>query len=135
MKKLFIPLFMLITTNGCAASNTFNIDDKSFYLANNSSICQLVNRSNKKKFDSLIPWPCQVHKNLDGVVRIYEDAGKKYILIESSAPHPELPNDCKTQLQSVMINGDAVILSGSFDLVASCPPFQWDTKVFTGLFD
>jgi hypothetical protein len=34
-----------------------------------------------------------------------------------------------------MIEGDTVKLSELSDTVASCPPFQWDAKVFIGLFD
>ncbi|NOX44036.1 MAG: hypothetical protein GXP19_09935 [Gammaproteobacteria bacterium] len=54
--------------------------------------------------------------------------------MENSVPHPELPNDCITQIQAVMLFEGGAKQSDVKDTVASCPPFQWDTKMFTGLF-
>ena len=134
MKRLFMLTFLLQTATACADPSLFEVGGKIFYLANHSNACQLVNQSDNAKFDLPIPWPCQAHKNTVGQIRVHEERGKQYFLIESSVPHPELPNDCKTQLQAVLIHEGAVHLSEFTDMVASCPPFQWDAKVFTALF-
>lgn len=134
MKIKLMLIAAIITTNACASASSFKIDKETFDLVDNSNFCQVISVSQEIKLNLLIPWPCQVHKDSSGKVRIFKKSEKKYILVESAVPHPELPNDCITQLQAVMIYEGGIKQSEHKDTVASCPPFQWDTKVFTELF-
>ncbi len=136
MKKKWRIFLLLIfsSTSACANSPSHSLAGKTLHLSNDSGMCQLVVPSEGITLNLLIPWPCQFHKNNNGMIRIHEDSGKKYFLVESSVPHPELPGDCITQLQSIVVAGATFRQSDHKDTVASCPPFMWDTKVFTGLF-
>jgi len=40
-----------------------------------------------------------------------------------------------TQLRAIRIAGKQLQISEHKDVVASCPPFQWDRLKFTALFD
>ena len=134
MKTRLMSIVAIVMVSACASKSYFKVDEKAFYLADNSNTCQVVSSLHDIKLDLLIPWPCQVHKDTSDKIRVYRESGKKYFLVESSIPHPELPNDCITQLQAVMIFEGGVKQSEFKDTVASCPPFQWDIKIFTGLF-
>jgi len=135
MKKWRIYLlFLFIPMAACANSTTSSIDGNTMHLYNNAGMCQLVVPSKKIQLNLLIPWPCQFHKNDNGKLRIHEELKKKYFLVESSVPHPDLLGDCITQLQSIVVEGSVFRQSEFKDTVALCPPFVWDTKVFTGLF-
>lgn len=131
--RLFL-LLILTSMTACANSPSHKIANKAFHLANNSGVCQLVIPSEGAALNLQISWPCQFHENKNGELRVHENLGKKYFLVESSISHPELPGDCITQLQSIVVEGGAFRQSEYKDTVASCPPFAWDTKVFTGLF-
>ncbi len=83
---------------------------------------------------TLLP-PCRLHRTVAGAVRVESPHGAPTALIESSRPHPQLAQDCDTRLQGVrMVNG-TLNLSTQTSRVASCPPFQWDLKLFSGLFE
>lgn len=81
-----------------------------------------------------IPAPCRIHKDLSGKVRYRMQDGRSIALIESSSPDPSRGNSCLTQIRGVRFDHASVTLSGGVSKVASCPPFQWDDKMFTGLF-
>lgn len=82
----------------------------------------------------LLP-PCQVHRRTDRSVRVESPQGAPVALIESSRPHPELPNDCDTRIQAVRVIDGKPRVSEHVSRVASCPPFQWDLTLFSALFD
>lgn len=105
-------------------------------LRDNGGRCQLTSMSQHQRsvFALSIPWPCDFHRGTDSKVRIYMHRGAAIALIESSRPHPSLPKDCETELQAMKVRKGVVSVSKHTDKVASCPPFQWDQKMFTGLF-
>lgn len=82
-----------------------------------------------------IPWPCNFHRDMTGNFRIVEVADYRYVLIESSKRQPTTSRDCETHLRSIRVIGRSIEISQHKDLVASCPPFQWDSYVFWELFD
>lgn len=136
MTRKFMFLLLGLGATGCAADqNTFVVDQHELKLMSNSGQCQMLDLQTQSVTNLLIPTPCRIHRTAKGEVRIHEQSGKRYFLLESSTPHRELPNDCETHLQSVMLFQGTVTPSKITDLVAACPPFQWDTKVFTGLFN
>ena len=122
------------------------IEGKRFSLKNNAGKCQLV--FGDKTIDLEIPWQCDFHRSSTKAVRIFPrdfySGKKKYpksyrntqiILIEHSTPNPNSSDDCRTKLQAVKILNGKVIVSKLTSNLASCLPFQWEEKNFTGLFE
>ena len=135
MKKSLVLSVLAASTCACENSSNFVVAGKEFYLTDNAGMCQIVIPSDHVKLDLIIPWPCQVHKDTSDKIRVYKQSGDVYFfLIESSISHPELPEDCLTQLQSIRASDGKFSQSKVKDTVASCPPFQWDTILFTELF-
>jgi hypothetical protein len=125
---------------------TETIEGKEFSLRNNAGKCQLV--FGGKNIDLQIPWQCDFHRSPDKAVRVFPRdfyTGKKklpknykntqIILIERSTPNPNSPNECRTQLQAIKIVNGKVQASKLTSNLASCSPFQWEEKNFTGLFE
>lgn len=126
--------------------NRFSVGGREFVLENNAGQCRLV--VGEQKFDLGIPWQCDFHRAPDRTVRIYprdfyaekSKYPKKYraaqiFLIEHSTAAPDNPKDCRTQIKAVRVNGDKVTVSKTPSKLASCPPFQWEDKNFTGVFE
>ena len=134
MKKVLALVIVAASTAACGNTSKFVVGGKELFLADNSGMCQIVIPSDQVTLDLIIPWPCQVHKDTSDKIRVYKQSGDVYFLIESSVPHPDLPEDCLTQLQSIRASDGKFSQSNFKDTVASCPPFQWDTVLFTGLF-
>ncbi len=82
-----------------------------------------------------MPAPCQFHRDDAGAVRSIRRAGHQYALVESARPAGPADGGCVTQLRAIRIAGKQLQISEHKDVVASCPPFQWDRLVFTALFD
>ena len=83
--------------------------------------------------DLKLPWPCQFHTNQSGQPRIVRSGKFEYLLVEASTPVAN-SRDCTTHLRAVRAHRGKWQISPSQDTVASCPPFQWDSMVFTALF-
>ena len=81
-----------------------------------------------------LPAPCAFHRAPSAEIRTVQHADSIVLLIESSIPLPQSAGDCDTKLKAVAIESGNVVVSPHTDQVASCPPFQWDEKVFLGLF-
>jgi hypothetical protein len=82
-----------------------------------------------------IPGPCDLHKTLGGDVRVHKDKNRSIVLIEHSVPDPTRGGKtCITEIRALAIEAGQATVSRSTSRVASCPPFQWDQVVFTGLF-
>jgi hypothetical protein len=86
-------------------------------------------------FELQLSPPCDFHRHLDGKPRVISLSSGAVILVESSGPNFQHPGDCKTQIQGIRITKQQVFVSQRIAKVASCPPFQWDEKMFIGLFD
>ena len=119
---------------GCEAAQNYKIDRFVYVIKDNSGLCQIEVGPVKKIVNLKIPYPCNFHLGKDQKIRIIEQKNNKYIILEHSIPHSELPDDCKTSLQAVMISDTQVKASEYFDVVASCTPYQWDVKIFTAMF-
>lgn len=141
--SLLTALFSLVcilNTTACADTDAVstnarnvNIGGISFSLADNAKQCQL--RFGDRTVNLEIPWPCDFHRGPDNEIRIKAFNNESVFLIEYSRPHPELPNDCETRLQAVKVANNVLRASEHTELVAACPPFQWDEKMFMGLFE
>lgn len=136
MNRLIVALLVLFfpTLNACAAKEVFKGHGVEISLLEANGSCQVISSHDQIVKNLLIPWPCNFHQDRTGDIRVYEENGAKYLLVENSVPHPDLAGDCITRLQSIMIKGDIIKISEYKETVASCPPFQWDPFVFTGLF-
>lgn len=79
-------------------------------------------------------WPCAFHLDLSSEVRIKKSGVASYVIVESFKRQDEPSKDCQTSLKSVKIQKSKAEVSKNTAQVASCPPFQWDSYVFTELF-
>jgi hypothetical protein len=82
-----------------------------------------------------VPSPCQLHRGPGGEVRVKTSGGKQYVLIESASRQAGAAQDCITFVRALVIEASAVRASPHTARVAACPPFQWDEKMFTALFE
>jgi hypothetical protein len=106
-------------------------------LAQTAEQCKLayIGPSIEGSIELQLSTPCDFHRTVDGKPRVMSLGQMDIILIESSRPNPEWPSDCKTRIQGVRMIGQRVSVSQSVARVAACPPFQWDEKMFIGLFE
>lgn len=102
-------------------------------LHNNSGKCQLS--SSVGKVELKIPWPCNFHRTKNGDIRIIMNNSVSIILLESSISAHGLLQDCITHLQAIKVTNEQIYPSEYQDKVAACPSFQWDEKMFSGLFE
>ncbi|MGN7744067.1 hypothetical protein ACTJKT_29310 [Pseudomonas sp. 22526] len=86
--------------------------------------------------DLSLKWPCQFHRDASGALRTKQVGARQVILVESSEPMPAPSRDCRTEIQAIRGgSGQGLEASSAVSRVAACPPFQWDEKVFIGLFE
>ncbi|WKJ89203.1 hypothetical protein QZJ86_14370 [Methylomonas montana] len=120
------------------ASNDLEIGSVRLRLENHSEVCFVTSTLPEGKsadYDLAIPWPCHFHKDMSGSIRMIEAKNYRYVLVESSKPKSDARPDCETQLRSIRVSGRLTEISQHKELVASCPPFQWDVYMFKELFD
>lgn len=114
----------------------FQLGGVSLRLIEQQGACRIVQEGDEPSALALsLSPPCRLHRSVDGTLRVESPHGLPIALIESSRPHPELPKDCDTQLQGVRVIGGRPSVSPHTSRVTSCPPFQWDLKLFSGLFE
>ncbi len=123
------------------------ISGNTLTLQNNDGKCQLL--FNKQLTDLDLNWSCDFHRFADGKVRVFPQdfyaaknkrTPKSYrdtqiILVESSEPDRAAAKQCKTELQAIKLVKGKLTKSVVMRNLASCPPFSWDEKNFTGLFE
>lgn len=119
-----------VTLNG----RTALVAGHSLVLTEDDGQCRLIRAGAGQDQALLLSPPCAFHRDPDGGLRVLQQGAVRYLLIESSRSLNTSGPDCDTQLQSVRIIGARVDVSPVRSRVAACPPFQWDAKVFTGLF-
>lgn len=151
MNRIFTPLLIVgisaLQNSSCAGTTASDAQQKlqlkigntQLWLEDDNGVCSAIvstEHGSAVQYPADIPWPCRFHADKVGNVRTMEGAGYIYVLIESSkgAKNPS-SDDCETHLQSIRIKGKSVEISPHKDLVASCPPFQWDAVLFKELFD
>lgn len=150
MKRISKTLLMLVAVFSnnvsCGKASTSDIPQPLYTnnvgtqirLVEHNGNCQAISSSvdgTTIRHSLDIPAPCHFHTDKMGNIRTLDESGYVYILIESSKQMLRQPSDCETHLQSIRISGKLVEVSQHKELVASCPPFQWDAYVFTELFD
>lgn len=105
-------------------------------LEENGASCLLksVDRRGIERSHQLdLPLPCAFHHDRGGALRIVRSGKFQYAIVESARAGSG--SDCETRLRSIRATGQHLQVSQHLDRVASCPPFQWDRYMFTGLFD
>jgi hypothetical protein len=129
---------LCVALPACAESLAENatkarFDNRQVELIEHEGRCSLTD--GERRIDLLIKWPCQFHRDDEGELRTVEVAGAEVMLVESSEKMPTPSKDCRTEIQAVRTQGDELEPSPSISRVSACPPFQWDEKVFIGLFE
>jgi hypothetical protein len=97
--------------------------------------CALVVEAPNMKaqhFKTSMPWPCSFHVDPAGKVRTKQHLKYTYLLVESSTrvSHKE----CETFVQAARVSGSTVQLSKHRSRLGACPPYQWETPLFTEAF-
>ncbi|PXX52819.1 hypothetical protein SAMN05660489_06013 [Pseudomonas sp. LAMO17WK12:I10] len=86
--------------------------------------------------DLSLKWPCQFHRDPSGTLRTKQVGTRQVILVESSEQLPPPSRDCRTEIQALRSgSGQTLEASAAVSRVTACPPFQWDEKMFIGLFE
>ena len=85
--------------------------------------------------DLRLKWPCQFHRDATGKLRTKEVGERQVLLVENSEQLPSPSKDCRTEIQAIRSTEQGLEASTAVSRVAACPPFQWDEKVFIGLFE
>ncbi|QDH68711.1 hypothetical protein [Marilutibacter alkalisoli] len=85
--------------------------------------------------DLLLEWPCRFHLDRHGALRIQPVGNSHVLLVESSEAMPPPHRDCRTVVQAVGSDSHGLKASPVVSRVAACPPFEWDAKMFIGLFE
>ncbi|EJL06763.1 hypothetical protein [Pseudomonas chlororaphis] len=86
--------------------------------------------------DLSLKWPCQFHRDPSGTLRTRQVGTRQVILVESSEQLPSPSRDCRTEIQALRSgSGQGLEASSAVSRVTACPPFQWDEKMFIGLFE
>lgn len=96
--------------------------------------CTLI-KPDQSDLKLLLKWPCQFHRDPNGRLRTKRVGSTPVLLIESSEKMPAPSQDCHTEIQALRAIEGGLEPSPAVSQVASCPPFQWDEKVFIGLFE
>jgi len=115
-----------------SAANAETIEVKA---GNSECIVLWTGEASSQEINVGLPAPCALHKTLAGDVRVYKEKTRSIILIETSVPDPSRgEKSCITQIRALAYSAKTATLSKNISRVASCPPFQWDQKMFTALF-
>ena len=116
---------------------TFSLMGRKLSVQNQSGNCSLLVEHERRttSLDLGIPYPCQVHRDRAAQVRTHQVKTETRLLFETSKIHPDSPRDCITNIRGVGLRSDQIMVSPHTSRVASCPPFQWDIKMFLGLFE
>ena len=143
---LLISLIALVHSASCAGTPESDVAEKlqlkigqtQLRLEGREGMCNAIASTvggTTSQYALRIPWPCRFHTDKAGNIRTIQEAGFAYVLLESSRRTINLSNDCETHLQAIRVRGQSIEISQHKDRVASCPPFQWDTVLFTELFN
>lgn len=139
---LALKLALLLNVSACAESYVIPMQVQAIVQERlGSYVVSLQEKAKKcqlnvggRQLELQIPWPCDFHRNQKNEVRIKSLKNTKIVLIEAASRHSTLTGSCDTRIQAVKFSKQKVIVSEYVNEVATCPPFQWDDKIFTGLF-
>lgn len=96
---------------------------------------QCLLRSDSQQLPLKLKWPCQFNLRADGTLRTEMLGETPVLLIENSLVLTAPSRDCRTEVQAVRkLPSGLLEASPVTNLAAACPPFDWDQKLFFGLF-
>jgi hypothetical protein len=108
--------------------------DQNLQLQERDGNCRLL-VPQQPDIDLRLKWPCQFHRDAGGELRTKQVGARQVMLVESSERLPPPSKDCRTEIQAIRGTELGLEASPAVSRVAACPPFQWDEKIFIGLFD
>jgi hypothetical protein len=125
--------YMLQKTRADIAS----VQGVSLALGHARGMCQLTAKKDEAihTFPLKMQWPCAFHVDLNSDIRIENEGPASYIIVESARRQDSSPKDCQTSLKSIKIQQSSVEVSKNTAQLMSCPPFQWESYLFTRLFN
>lgn len=137
-RNLLFCTALCIVLPACAQSDAdtstqARIGERRLALQEHDGRCALV-EPGQANLDLQLKWPCQFHLDRAGGLRTRQVGENRVLLVESSEKMPD-SQDCRTEIQAVRTHGNGLEASKAVSRVAACPPFQWDEKVFIGLFE
>ncbi|MDH4394928.1 MAG: hypothetical protein QE278_04555 [Limnobacter sp.] len=145
MKIILSFVAICIFTQGAASAyllqktraDSASVQGISLALSHARGMCQLIATKDDtiRTFPLKMQWPCAFHVDLNSDIRVEKEGSASYIIVESARRQDSDPRDCQTSLKSVKIQQSNVEVSKNMAQLASCPPFQWDSYVFTELFN
>lgn len=142
MKPFYLLIAMIVMVsiiNEANADSAKAAKISAFQFTLNQTLkgCELIYASPSKQghFELQLSPPCHFHRHHDGKLRVMSFDKMEVMLVESSRPDSNYPKDCYTQIQAVRVMDQQVNISQHVAEVATCPPFQWDEQMFSGLFD
>ncbi len=133
MLRLILILLLICGPAHANKLGTWNSPSLQLQLTQDGAACSIRNPASSAPAMALdMPWPCQFHLNPKGEIRSIRQGKSLYLMVESSRRLSG--RDCETHLRAVKIDGRNWKISELQDKVASCPPFQWDSVIFSALF-
>lgn len=119
--------------SGADTATQASLGERQLALKEHDGRCALV-EPGQAGLDLQLKWPCRFHLDREGGLRTRQVGENRVLLVESSEKLPD-SQDCRTEIQAVRTHGNSLEASKAVSRVAACPPFQWDEKVFIGLFE
>ncbi|MFC5699302.1 hypothetical protein ACFPU0_27685 [Pseudomonas sp. GCM10022186] len=119
--------------SGADTATQARFGERQLALQEREGRCALV-EPGQANLDLQLKWPCQFHLDQEGGLRTRQVGDNRVLLVESSEKVPD-SQDCRTEIQAIRAHGNGLEASRAVSRVAACPPFQWDEKVFIGLFE
>lgn len=117
-----------------SASAQFTLGGIALTLTARDGTC-VVRSADGHTIELAVPAPCDFHRSPSGAPRVESPDGQPTVLVEWSVPDAALPSGCDTRLQALRVRSGRLQASEHVSRVAACPPFQWDVKVYSGLFE
>lgn len=87
-----------------------------------------------KRLQLALPPPCQFHRSPSGQINFRGDARRSVILVESLEALGDKTLGCRIRIARIAITQIGVTTSPNIAKVGSCPPFQWEDKMYSGQF-
>lgn len=129
----------LLTLSACAAAGDeatqARFAGQPLILEERNGQCLLRSEDDKQQLPLQLKWPCQFNLDTDGTLRTEMLGETPVLLVENSLVLASPSRDCRTEVQAVRKLPDGLLeASPVTNLAAACPPFDWDQKLFFGLF-
>lgn len=140
-RPLRAPVLALpfLALSACAAADDSvtqaRFADQLLKLEERNGGCLLRTADDTQRLPLKLRWPCQFNLKHDGRLRTEMLGDTPVLLVENSLVLTSPSRDCRTEVQAVRtLPGGLLEASPVTNLAAACPPFDWDQKLFFGLF-